>query len=985
MGQQLQMGRSHFPLTNQSSINGLDLGNFDMRHASSFDPLPSSTLPKIETGLGLGIGGGLRTAPVSMMGEGFDLDRIFASRTTVNPAQLHIATTPDSPFSPSFPLTGRTDEDDAFAWPHTPADTLMGGMSVPTRDESSPSVISTGSQSGLSEVMIDGSNNPMRNSGSVWPTPITVSTSQFTNDPIASAVFPELIQSSPAMVSPRDLHHDPILGGGASLDAIAMQTGLSSFQSQYFHPIVFDPDTNSMGSPAAKATTQRVSPLPASIESITDAMRQALLFSLAQDSAGLTGRNASSTVLSPVTPGYTTRSSLPSVSLPSTADLQRYVNAYINFFHPHMPFLHIPTLNFESPAFTSDSRRVEDVACGAGCLILAMAAIGASYEYEHEAAQELSEAAKRMISIYLEERRQQSASSSGREPEKRPPLWLVQAMLLNLIYGHQCGDAKAAQIATTHCAALIGLAKSAELGKPDPEVAEEERKAFARWTGNTEVDLSDALFNKSASQEEFSHWYHWRLKEERKRTLFSVFILSSLLVTAYNHQPKILNSELHLDLPCEEDIWAAENPTVWRQLGGANGDNSRLTFADALTYLLNSNARLRSRGRSGQQSFTLGEGLKLSTFGCYILINALHVYIWDTRQRHQGRQWKAQETEQLYSQVEPALQEWQAAWSSNPNHHLDHPSPCGPLPGDSIPLLDLAYIRLFVNLGRSKDAFWARDFEAVANELGGAQTNGEGHDGAGQPRLTEDMGHMRLSESFLVEVNEVVGGEAPNAAADRPSKREWQLRKAAFYAADSLCMADRLGVAYGSASSAVSRFGPSRDLPIQAAVCTFDCAQVLAEWLGTVQDRVGRHTGMLLGRDKLDVRCLVAAAGPAGAGGGLLEDEDAKLLDKVDEILRNADVKISLDAAALGGSAQAVLAPMNMGGYAYKLLQATAYTLDKAAIWGSKLIVQVEVDVVNAWTVTKIMARSMRIHAEVLKRRAEASTRPTTMHSLAMM
>jgi hypothetical protein len=260
--------------------------------------------------------------------------------------------------------------------------------------------------------------------------------------------------------------------------------------------------------------------------------------------------------------------------------------------------------------------------------------------------------------------------------------------------------------------------------------------------------------------------------------------------------------------------------------------------------------------------------------------------------------------------------------------------------------LDLAYIRLFVNLGRSKDAFWARDFEAVASELG-TGSNGQmmtegAHDCAGQPRLAEDMGHMRLSESFLVEVNEVGGGDSPDAAADRPSKREKQLRKSAFYAADSLCMADRLGVAYAatsgtsagaasaSAAAAMAKFGSSRDLPIQAAVCTFDCAQVLAEWLATVQDRVGRATGIMLGRDKMDVRRL--AVGPTV---GLLE-EDFKLLAKVDEILRNADIKISLDAAALGGSAQAVLAPMNTGGYAYKLLQATAYTLDKAAIWGSK-------------------------------------------------
>jgi len=152
----------------------------------------------------------------------------------------------------------------------------------------------------------------------------------------------------------------------------------------------------------------------------------------------------------------------------------------------------------------------------------------------------------------------------------------------------------------------------------------------------------------------------------------------------------------------------------------------------------------------------------------------------------------------------------------------------------------------------------------------------------------------------------------------------------------------------------------SRELPLQSAMCAFDCAQVLAEWMATLQDRVGRYLG-ILGKDDVDLTQVPAIM--------LLEEEDVKLLDKADEILRNADIKISLDAAALGGSAQAVLAPMNTGGYAYKLLQATAYTLDKAAIWG----------------ITKIMARSMRIHAEVLKRRAEASTRPTAMHSLAMM
>ncbi|KAK0822326.1 hypothetical protein LTR91_027155, partial [Friedmanniomyces endolithicus] len=73
----------------------------------------------------------------------------------------------------------------------------------------------------------------------------------------------------------------------------------------------------------------------------------------------------------------------------------------------------------------------------------------------------------------------------------------------------------------------------------------------------------------------------------------------------------------------------------------------------------------------------------------------------------------------MFSHIEPALNAWQAAWKANDHHKLERPNPfgLGPLSADSIPLLDLAFVRLFVNLGRSKEAFWQRDFDAMANEL----------------------------------------------------------------------------------------------------------------------------------------------------------------------------------------------------------------------------------------------------------------------------
>jgi len=450
------------------------------------------------------------------------------------------------------------------------------------------------------------------------------------------------------------------------------------------------------------------------------------------------------------------------------------------------------------------------------------------------------------------------------------------------------------------------------------------------------------------SKEEFAEWYRWKSREERKRTLFSVFVLSSLLVTAYNHQPRILNSELNLELPCEEDLWAADSPRAWNSLGGtAVADSKAILFTDALAFLLTACRRQQPDYRlpSGYHP-TFGStvpldelpesDLKPSTFGCYVLINALHVYIWETRQRHQGRPWKTEETEQMHAQVEPALRAWQAAWRSNPHHTLERPNPYGPLPADSIPLLDLAYVRLFVNLGRSKEAFWMRDFETMAEELGRGheiiQHADNSRDGSSEPSTSTTSNNTSTNrpglpgspKDALADAASEIPNVAPNFNGQQPgqsSKRERHLRKAAFYAADSLSMADKLGITFADFTS--------RELPMQAAMCTFDCAQVLAEWVATVQERVGRFLG-IIGRDEIDFTQVPAIM--------LLEEEDCKLLAKLTEILEHADVKIMFDAASMGTSPEVVLgqySSLKDGGHASKLLLVTAYMFEKAAVWGS--------------------------------------------------
>ena len=314
--------------------------------------------------------------------------------------------------------------------------------------------------------------------------------------------------------------------------------------------------------------------------------------------------------------------------------------------------------------------------------------------------------------------------------------------------------------------------------------------------------------------------------------------------------------------------------------------------------------------------------IRPSTFGCYVLINALHVYIWETRQRHNGRLWKTQETEAMHAQVEPALKAWQAAWRANPNHSIERPSPFGPLSADCIPLLDLAYVRLFVNLGRSKELLWQRDFEGMAQELAkGVEIVAQAEESP--DRLSEaNEGKQSATSSSPGMVTSPQDMDAIGDGRHRPqsSKRERHLRKAAFYAADSLAMADRLGATYAEFTA--------RELPNSAAMCTFDCAQILAEWVATVQDRVGRFLGVL-GKDNINLMDTHAIM--------LLEEEDIKLLQKIADILQTADMKLANDITSntlpmLGG-----LSNMGHCGYGTKLLMITAYMLSKSAVWPGKV------------------------------------------------
>ena len=115
---------------------------------------------------------------------------------------------------------------------------------------------------------------------------------------------------------------------------------------------------------------------------------------------------------------------------------------------------------------------------------------------------------------------------------------------------------------------------------------------------------------------------------------------------------------------------------------------------------------------------------------------------------------------------------------------------------------------------------------------------------------------------------------------------------------------------------------------MQSAMCAFDCAQVLAEWISTVQERVGRYIG-ILGKSDIDYDAVPAVM--------YVDVEDTALFAKIDEILGSAEIKMAIDTGGLGAvdvtGSQSGLPNLDGCCYGSKILMVTAYMLKKSAVW----------------------------------------------------
>jgi hypothetical protein len=286
-------------------------------------------LPKLEThGFNsLDFGGGLRTAPVHGYSE-MDFEHLlFGPGSTINPNALHYNDSPQSmvidsvsPYRHAFPdMSASQTLDENFDWMNGFEHQMsFHDANEQAMDGSSPSAISTASQSGISEVMLDGSNNPAQSSASMWQqsmmAPPLMTPNPFAMD-LSHTGFHDMMNGGP--MSPHSLPHrnanDPYFSTPPPSMSSLSPSLMPGIATQSFHPPMnLGPETPM----SMNGSMSSILPLA----TITDSTRQALLAALAQCTP-FGGRKysfpATSSPLSPHFPGRASSGGDATRNLPS--------------------------------------------------------------------------------------------------------------------------------------------------------------------------------------------------------------------------------------------------------------------------------------------------------------------------------------------------------------------------------------------------------------------------------------------------------------------------------------------------------------------------------------------------------------------------------------------------------------------------------------------------------------------------------------------
>ncbi|KAI0552757.1 hypothetical protein F4679DRAFT_49885 [Xylaria curta] len=327
--------------------------------------------------------------------------------------------------------------------------------------------------------------------------------------------------------------------------------------------------------------------------------------------------------------------------IPTNNALSRGLETYLKCTQRYLPFIHVAT-------FSVEKRDAE--------LILAMAALGLLYRFEHNQAYKLYFMARAIWS----------------EKNRLEHLQLASDIMCNLNDTIQSKRDNLRKIQT-----LILLVTFASWGnsrlRPGAVSMAGELAMLVREHGILEVEEDKLSYD----------WEIWVVSEERRRTIIAAYILSCLHNITFETPPLILNRELDLQLPDYAQPWTSKDALQWQI---APRQTPR-TFQGGLRSLFEGNE--------------FPAESSISSFSCYILLIGLLQQIYLNHNSSSGSQPLAS-----IEIFETALRAWQVSWERTDEPALD-PSSSGASFGlSSAALLRLAYIRLNFKAGDCRGVLW---------------------------------------------------------------------------------------------------------------------------------------------------------------------------------------------------------------------------------------------------------------------------------------
>ncbi|KAJ5165422.1 Transcription factor [Penicillium coprophilum] len=463
---------------------------------------------------------------------------------------------------------------------------------------------------------------------------------------------------------------------------------------------------------------------------------------------------------------------IPDFVLPSRHTLTRYLTSYFEGFHPHLPFMHIPTFNIND--------RAPEV-------VLAIMTIGAQYRFEHRNAERIFHVSKAVLFERMSREPRFPAKPSYNSGSQVPLGISPYSNFDQSLTQPQVSAERTAvwkQIEITRCLLIL-------MGYSTWESARLVQEAF-HLQGLLVRHLREAGLTEDTIRSDPRtplDWYEWADQESARRTKLIAFCFIHVHSVAYNAYPSLRSNEIHLRLPCSTVEWTASTAAEWEAAQRERGPQ-QLFFQDALTLLL-------QKSRSAIPLDPIPAPL-----GNYILLHGLlqRIHLVSELSLPNGNQSTTLPTEELnkleqvhYSQMSPksnsnnlfhrrALRSWTSVWQQAPESSLDPQNANGPIPFTSSAFLGLAYVRLSLNLGPHR-RLETRDPTIIATAL---------------------------------------------RRSPRP-ERSYRLIPALIYAAHALSIPVRLGIDHIARSQAFF-------WSVRHSLASIECAVLLSKWLFTIAE-----------------------------------------------------------------------------------------------------------------------------------------------------